>query len=89
MLADLLARRGLTGQDTEAFVFTRPDGELMTYDWFTRHVWRPAIRDAGDSFIKFSSSGNSNARGLPSYLLKTLHLRRIPALNHVLFAEDL
>ena len=42
MLAGILARRGLTGADADAYVFASPDGEPLEYSNFRYRLWLPA-----------------------------------------------
>jgi integrase len=42
MLAAHLARRGLTGAHSDAFVFTAPNGGPLDYSHFRRRAWLPA-----------------------------------------------
>lgn len=46
MLAAHLARRGLTGADADAFMFTMPEGGPLDYSHWRRRYWLPAVRDA-------------------------------------------
>ena len=47
MLAEHLARRGTTGANPEAFVFTTPKGAPLRYSNFRNLVWVPACQRAG------------------------------------------
>ena len=47
MLAEILARRGLTGADVDAYVFASPDGEPLEYSNFRYRHWLPACDVAG------------------------------------------
>ena len=46
MLSAKLARRGLTGADPDAFVFTMPEGGPLDYSHWRRRYWLPAVREA-------------------------------------------
>ena len=45
-LAAHLARRGLTGADVDAFVFTMPEGGPLDYSHWRRRYWLSAVNDA-------------------------------------------
>jgi len=47
MIAEHLARVGLTGADLDAYVFTSPTGGLLRQDNWRRRVWIPALKVAG------------------------------------------
>jgi integrase len=47
MLAAHLAKRGLTGADGDAFLFTSPEGGPLRYSNWRRRVWVPACASAG------------------------------------------
>jgi integrase len=60
MLAEHLARRGLTAADADAYVFTAPDGGPLDYsDWYHRE-WVPACRKAGVPGLKFHNLRDAN-----------------------------
>jgi integrase len=64
MLSTHLARRGLTGADPNALVFTMPDGGPLAYqNWRTR-VWRPALESVGLEGLGFHDLRRLNATGL-------------------------
>src|SRR5689334_14764904 len=64
MLTAILARRGLTGADTEAYVFASPDGESLEYSNFRRRHWLPACEAAGVGGLSFHDLRRANATGL-------------------------
>ena len=64
MLAGILARRGLTGADTEAYVFASPDGEPLEYSNFRYRRWLPACEAAGIKGLQFHDLRRANATGL-------------------------
>ena len=47
MLAAQLTRAGLTGADSDSYVFTAPDGGLLRQDNWRRRTWIPALEAAG------------------------------------------
>jgi len=47
LVAENLARRGLTGADGDAFVFVAPGGGMLDYSHWRRRVWQPACVAAG------------------------------------------
>lgn len=53
MLAEHLARRGLTGADPEALVFAAPHGGVLRFDNWRRRVWRPACAAVGLDRLTF------------------------------------
>ncbi len=53
MLAEHLARRGLTGADKDAPVFASRDGEPLDYSNWRVRVWLPARKAAGLSQLTF------------------------------------
>gem|GEM_PF-100896 len=64
MLADQLARRGLTGEDADALVFAMPGGEVLEYENFRHRVWLPACRRADLDGLTFHDLRRANATGL-------------------------
>jgi integrase len=42
-----LTTRGLTGADTDAFLFVAPEGGMLDYNRWRRRVWEPACAGAG------------------------------------------
>jgi integrase len=64
LLADHLARRGLTGADTDAFVFTAPQGGHLDYAHFRRRIWGPATTTAGLEGLAFHDLRRVNATAL-------------------------
>lgn len=64
MLAEHLARRGLTAADADAYVFTAPDGGPLDYsDWYHRE-WVPACKAAGLPGLKFHNLRDANITGM-------------------------
>lgn len=64
MLAEHLARRGLTAADGDAYVFVGPDGGPLDYsDWYHRD-WKPACRAAGLPGLKFHNLRDANITGM-------------------------
>jgi integrase len=53
MLSAHLARRGLTGADSYAYVFIAPGGEPLHYSNWRHRVWEPAIQAAGLEDVSF------------------------------------
>ena len=53
MLAEHLARRGVTGQNADALVFVSPEGAPLHYSNWRRNVWLPAREVAGLSGLTF------------------------------------
>ena len=64
MLAGILARRGLTGADSDAYVFASPDGEPLEYSNFRHRRWLPACEAAGVKGLQFHDLRRANATGL-------------------------
>ena len=64
MLAGILARRGLTGADSDAYVFASPDGEPLEYSNFRYRRWLPACEAAGVKGLQFHDLRRANATGL-------------------------
>ncbi len=64
MLANYLARRGLTAADPEAWVFTAPNGGPLEYAHFRHRIWSPATRAAGLKGLQFHDLRRANATGL-------------------------
>lgn len=64
MLAAHLARRGVTGQDPEAFVFATPGGAPPDYTHWRRRIWKPATVAAGVDGLTFHDLRRANATGL-------------------------
>jgi len=64
-LADLLGRhmaeRGLTGADSQAFLFTGASGKPLDYTWWRRKVWLPALDAAGLGGVGFHDLRRANA----------------------------
>lgn len=64
MLAEHLARRGLTAADADAYVFVGPDGGPLDYsDWYHRD-WKPACEAAGVPGLKFHNLRDANITGM-------------------------
>jgi integrase len=53
MLTEVLAERGITATDPEAFVFVSPDGARLHYSNWRRGVWLPAREAAGLPDLNF------------------------------------
>jgi integrase len=64
MLAANLAQRGLTGADTNVFVFTSPDGRPLDYSHWRRRVWLPACKRAGLDGLTFHDLRRAAATAL-------------------------
>jgi integrase len=64
MLAAHLARRGLTGADVDAFVFTSPRGEPLDYSHWRRRFWLPACSRAGLEGLVFHDLRRAAATAL-------------------------
>lgn len=64
LLADHLARRGLTGADVDEWVFTAPHGGHLDYSHFRRRVWVPATAAAGLEGLEFHDLRRANATGM-------------------------
>jgi len=64
LLAQHLARRGLTGADADALVFTSPAGGPIRYANWRNRVWLPACRAAGLDGLGFHDLRRANATAL-------------------------
>ena len=64
MLAEHLARRGLTGADSDAFVFVMPGGAPLDYSRWRRRVWLPATRAADVGGVTFHDLRRVNATAM-------------------------
>lgn len=64
MLADLLARRGLTGADGDELVFPAPEGGALRYEHWRTRQWLPATADAGVPGLRFHDLRKANATGM-------------------------
>ncbi|HEX6312317.1 MAG TPA: tyrosine-type recombinase/integrase, partial [Acidimicrobiia bacterium] len=64
MLGEHLARRGLTGADTDALVFVAPDGGPLDYTNWRRRVWQPATKAAGLDGLKFHDLRRASATAM-------------------------
>jgi integrase len=64
MLASHLALRGLTGADSDAFVFVSPRGEQLDYSHWRRRVWIPACAEAGLQGLVFHDLRRAAATAL-------------------------
>jgi integrase len=64
LLAGHLAKRSLTGADTDAYVFVGPNGGPLDYsDWYHR-VWEPAREAIGLPQLKFHNLRDANITGM-------------------------
>jgi integrase len=64
LLAEHLARRGLSGADGRALVFASPDGGPIRYANWRNRVWVPACRAAGLDGLGFHDLRRANATAL-------------------------
>jgi len=64
LLSEHLSRRGLTGADPEAFVFTARRGGPLDYSHWRIRVWRPAVATAGLTGLTFHDLRRAAATGL-------------------------
>lgn len=64
LLAEHLARRGLTGADAEAFVFVAPQGGPLNYSTWRTRVWEPATRAVGLDGLRFHDLRRAAATAL-------------------------
>jgi integrase len=64
MLTEHLARRGLTGADTDALVFVSEQGGPLHYERWRRRVWLPATLNAGLNGLTFHDLRRTNATAL-------------------------
>ena len=64
LLAHHIAKRGLTGADTDALVFTAPGGGPIRYANWRNRVWVPACRAAGLPSLRFHDLRRTNATAL-------------------------
>jgi integrase len=64
LLAEHLDKRGLTGADTDALIFTAPDGGPIRYANWRNRVWVPACRAAGFPGLGFHDLRRTNATAL-------------------------
>lgn len=64
ILAACLQRRGLTRQDTEAFIFATPGGEHLDYSNWLHRIWYPARKQADLDWVQFHDLRRANATGL-------------------------
>jgi integrase len=70
ILAEHLARRGMTGASQEAFVFTSPTGQPLRYSNFRSIVWVRACVAAGLGQLDVLPSGKSTYVGLQIHDLR-------------------
>jgi integrase len=63
-LANLLARRGLTGADTTTLVFVNSFGRPLSYSPWRRSVWLPACERGGLAGLQFHDLRRANATAL-------------------------
>ena len=64
MLGEHLAHRGLTDADTDALVFTAPDGGPLDYTNWRRRVWQPATRTAALDGLGFHDLRRASATAM-------------------------
>lgn len=64
LLTAHLQLRGLTGAETEALVFTAPDGGPLRYANWRNRVWVPACRKAGVDGLGFHALRRASATAL-------------------------
>jgi integrase len=64
LLAEHLARHGLTGADADALVFPAPAGGPIRYANWRSRVWVPACRSAGLAGLGFHDLRRANAGAL-------------------------
>ena len=93
LLTDHLARRGVTGTDTNELVFTAPHGGPIDYTHFRRRVWGPATAAAGIQDLAFHDPRRANATALvlDGVDLKTAQTRlghSDPRLTLAVYAQD-
>lgn len=64
LLSTHLARRGLTGADEGAYVFTMPAGGPLRYERWRRRTWLPACAAVGLDGLTFHDLRRANATAL-------------------------
>jgi integrase len=64
LLTDHLARRRLTGADSDALVFVSKEGGPIRYERWRGRVWLPAVRRAGLEGLTFHDLRRANATAL-------------------------
>ena len=64
LLSALLTRRGLTGADERALLFTMHGGGALRYELWRRRTWAPACAAAGLSGLTFHDLRRANATAL-------------------------
>jgi integrase len=64
LLAEHLARRGLTGADSDAYVFANSRGGPLGYSAWRQRVWLPACKAAGHDGATFHDLRRANATAL-------------------------
>ena len=64
MLAEHLARRGLTAEHGDELVFSMPDGGVLDSRDFRYRIWVPATERAGVVGLTFHDLRRANASGL-------------------------
>lgn len=64
LLAEHLARRQLTGADTDALVFAAPNGGWLDYNHFRARIWDPATVTANLDGLEFHDLRRANATGM-------------------------
>lgn len=64
LLSAHLTRRGLTGADEQALLFTMPEGGPLRYELWRRRTWGPACAAAGLGGLTFHDLRRANATAL-------------------------
>lgn len=64
MVALHLARKGLTGANPDALLFTAPAGGPMRYSNFRRRLWLPAVKEAGLTGLGFHDLRRTTATAM-------------------------
>lgn len=64
MVAIHLARKGLTGADPDALLFTSPAGGPLRYSNFRRRVWLPAVKGSGLTGLGFHDLRRTSATAM-------------------------
>ena len=64
VLSEHIARRGPTGADSHALLFTAKGGRPLNYSHWRQRVWEPACVRAGQSDLTFHDLRRANATGM-------------------------